>query len=85
MDSRERVNNLMAAHIMRASVANGEPDGHIDAVFARDLAINTTSRWLLDAIQAGLERDCVDALNDAETLVEIMSGVCDELIAQRKV
>lgn len=82
MDNRERANNLMAALIMRASVANGEPDGHFDAAFARELAINCTSRWLLDAIQAGLERDCVDALSDAEALVEILRGVCDEALAR---
>ena len=82
MDRRERVNDLLGALIMRASVANGEPDGHIDEVLANKLAINCTSRWLLDAIQAGLERDCVDALSDAEALVEILRGVCDEALAR---
>jgi hypothetical protein len=82
VDNRERANNLLAALIMRASVDNGEPDGHIDAAFARTLAINCASFWLRDAIRASLERDCVDALKDALTLAEIMRGVCDEALVK---
>ena len=82
MDNRERVNDLLAARIMQASVDNGEPDGHIDAAFARNLAINCSSFWLRDAIHASLERDCVYALKDAETLVEIMRSVCKEKLIE---
>ena len=81
MDTNERMLNLMAVQIMRSSIENGEPDGHIDEPLARKLANGCTSYWLKDAIRSSLERDPVDALNDAATLVEIMQAVCDEVIA----
>ena len=81
MDNNERILGLIAAQIMRSSVANGEPDGHINAELARKMAVNCSSFWLKDAIRAGLERDPVDALNDAAMLVEIMLFACDEVTA----
>ena len=77
----ERVIGLVTALIMRSSVENGEPDGHIDAALARKIASSCTSTWLKNAILASLDRDPVDALHDAEALVRIMSDVCDEVSA----
>ena len=37
----------------------------------------SVSYWLRDAIRSALERDCVDALRDAEELVEILKERCD--------
>lgn len=73
MDNNERMLSLMADLIMRRT-GSDEP-------LARRLANGCTSYWLKDAIRSGLERDPVDALNDAATLVEIMQAVCDEVIA----
>ena len=81
MDNNERMLRLMTVQIMRSSVANGEPDGHINSELARKMAVNCSSFWLKDAIRAGLERDPVDALNDAAMLVEIMLFACDEVMA----
>jgi hypothetical protein len=36
----------------------------------------STSYWLKDALRTALQRDCVDALNDAESLVYLLKGVC---------
>jgi hypothetical protein len=83
MDNNERMLRLMTVQIMRSSVKNGEPDGPIDAVLARTLAVNCTSFWLKDAIRANLQRDPVDGLHDAATLVEIMKDVIEWNLARR--
>lgn len=35
-----------------------------------------TSTWLKDALRAALERDPVDAANDAELLCSVLAGRC---------
>jgi len=51
-------------------------DDEIKAVMACD----STSNWLLQALQAALQRDCVDAANDAEQLSDLLSRRCTALL-----
>lgn len=43
------------------------------------LACASSSRWLCDALTSALNRDSVDAANDAERLSELLSRRCDWL------
>lgn len=43
------------------------------------LACASSSRWLREALTSALERDSVDAANDAERLSELLSRRCDWL------
>ncbi len=38
------------------------------------------SNWLKDAVRAALKRDPVDAVNDAEALVEVLSDRLDAVV-----
>lgn len=39
-----------------------------------------TSHWLREALLKAVERDPVDAANDAEVLAELLVRLCDELL-----
>lgn len=39
-----------------------------------------TSHWLREALSKAVERDPVDAANDAEVLAELLTRRCDELL-----
>lgn len=43
------------------------------------LASPSASSWLKDALKAALQRDPVDAANDAELLAELLARRCSEL------
>ena len=45
----------------------------VDKEIDRILSCYSTSFWLKDALKSSVQRDCVDALNDAEFLVAILS------------
>ncbi|POA78598.1 hypothetical protein [Pseudomonas sp. DP16D-R1] len=36
------------------------------------------SNWLKEALGKALERDCVDAANDAEVLMDLLNKRCEE-------
>jgi hypothetical protein len=40
-----------------------------------------TSRWLLDAVQSSFRRDPVDALADAEALVDVLTRHLNQVFA----
>lgn len=40
------------------------------------------STWIKNAIRSALDRDCVDAANDAETLSAILSARCKAIHSQ---
>lgn len=45
-----------------------------ETAIAAVLESPSTSRWLRDALSAALGRDAVDAVNDAEVLLDLLSG-----------
>jgi hypothetical protein len=52
------------------------PDDEIQAV----LNAPCTSAWLRQALETALKRDCVDAVNDAERLTELLSARFDRVL-----
>lgn len=46
----------------------------------KTLANKSTSVWLKQALESALERDPVDAANDAEVLTELLARRCDQLL-----
>lgn len=46
----------------------------------KTLANKSTSAWLKQALESALERDPVDAANDAEVLTELLARRCDQLL-----
>ena len=52
------------------------PDDEIQAV----LNAACTSTWLRQALETALKRDCVDAVNDAEQLAELLSARFDKVL-----
>ena len=46
----------------------------------KTLANKSTSAWLKQALESALERDPVDAANDAEVLTELLARRCDLLL-----
>ena len=50
----------------------------IDEVRTNDSA----SFWLRDALETALNRDCVDAANDAELLYHILNNRCKEILTR---
>lgn len=42
----------------------------------------TASFWLKKAVDACMRRDCCDALNDAEVLVELLTKVANDAMGQ---
>ncbi|EOF7683783.1 hypothetical protein ACRCRN_32230 [Pseudomonas aeruginosa] len=46
----------------------------------KTLANKSTSAWLKQALESALERDPVDAANDAEVLAELLARRCDQLL-----
>lgn len=46
----------------------------------KTLANKSTSAWLKQALESALERDPVDAANDAEVLTELLARRCDRLL-----
>lgn len=50
---------------------------------ARIEADFAASYWLKDAIRAAMNRDILDALNDAETLVAVLRTRCNEILPKR--
>jgi hypothetical protein len=49
---------------------------------ARLLADPTCSTWLKTALRSALDRDCVDAANDAELLAFVLRERCDQYQAR---
>lgn len=47
------------------------------------LADPTTRTWLKDALRAALRRDPVDAVNDAEVLLEVLKVRCDAILQDK--
>ena len=80
MDNNERMLGLLAARVRRSSEEAGYTP-YLSEELTRKLVALETSTWLKNAILASLDRDPVDALHDATTLVRIMSDVCDEVSA----
>ncbi|RRS01140.1 hypothetical protein EIP75_21415 [Aquabacterium soli] len=48
----------------------------VDAI----LAAPDASKWLKDALRAALDRDPVDAANDAELLAQVLADRCNSLL-----
>ncbi|ELQ8316839.1 hypothetical protein Q1Z72_00730 [Pseudomonas qingdaonensis] len=44
------------------------------------LASPATSTWLRNALTEALQRDPIDAANDAEALSELLSARCEDLL-----
>lgn len=44
------------------------------------LASPATSTWLRNSLTAALQRDPIDAANDAEALSELLSARCEDLL-----
>lgn len=54
------------------------------AIIEKVLTSPSTSTWLRDALTQALQRDPIDAANDAEVLSELLSARCDQLLQQAK-
>ena len=52
------------------------------ATIDRILHDPAASRWLKDALQSALTRDCVDAANDAEALATVLAARATELLTK---
>lgn len=48
----------------------------IDEEIQQVLNNPATSQWLRSSLERGLERDCVDAANDAELLQDLLARRC---------
>lgn len=46
----------------------------------KTLANRSTSVWLKQALESALERDPVDAANDAELLAELLARHCEQAL-----
>lgn len=42
------------------------------------------SRWLRDALQSALARDCVDAANDADRLSNLLTKRCNQVLGNHR-
>ncbi len=51
---------------------------HIDREIREVLNSPVASSWLKEALGRALERDCVDAANDAEVLLDLLNKRCEE-------
>lgn len=51
---------------------------HIDHEIREVLNSPVASNWLKEALGKALERDCVDAANDAEALLDLLNSRCEE-------
>ena len=51
---------------------------HVNAI-SETLADPACSFWLRDALLSALERDCVDALHDAQLLARLLAEHADEV------
>lgn len=51
---------------------------HIDSEIREVLNSPVASNWLKEALGKALERDCVDAANDAEVLIDLLNKRCEE-------
>lgn len=51
---------------------------HIDCEICEVLKSPVASSWLKEALGKALERDCVDAANDAEVLLDLLNKRCEE-------
>ena len=74
MDNRQ----LAEGSLMRTVSNMGEISAEIEAI----LSSPATSGWLRDNLSKALERDCVDAANDAELLSNLLSRRCAALLEQ---
>ncbi|MGE8063871.1 hypothetical protein [Pseudomonas sp. NPDC089569] len=54
----------------------------IDDEIQKVLSSPGTSYWLRQSLQQALDRDCVDAANDAEYLSELLDRRCQPIISQ---
>ena len=55
-----------------------------EADIERVLLNPATSHWLINALSQALQRDPVDAANDAELLNSLLAKRCEFLLAQRQ-
>ncbi|WP_426157928.1 hypothetical protein [Pseudomonas sp. TSRC2-2] len=53
---------------------------HIDNEVREVLNSTVASNWLKEALSKALERDCVDAANDAEVLADLLNKRCEEAL-----
>ena len=53
-----------------------------ESEFERVLADPAASFWLKDALRSALDRDPVDAANDAEVLAQLLEQRCQEILGR---
>jgi len=59
-----------------------EPKERLRVEIEGVLASTGASHWLKMALAAALERDCVDAANDAEYLAGLLGRRCDAILGR---
>lgn len=65
---------------MVAMSESNAPGETLDALTLRLLENEATSYWLRDALRTALQRDCVDAVADAEILLDVLRSRANQAL-----
>ena len=65
---------------MVAMSRSNDPGESLDARIRRLFSNEATSYWLRDALTTALQRDCVDAVADAEILLDVLRSRANQAL-----